>query len=51
MAIQQAKFDKIKTEATTSIARSKARQAQITANAHVLKAKRMIEKAKAKSKA
>ncbi len=47
MAIQQAQLDKIKAEANISIARAKARQAQVTANAHVLKAKRMINRAKA----
>jgi hypothetical protein len=47
MAIQEAKFNKIKTDAAISIARAKARQAQVMANMHVIKAKRMISKTKA----
>ena len=44
MAIQQAQFNKVKTEANISMARAKARQAQATANAHVLKAKRFMNR-------
>ena len=46
MAIQQAAMNKVKTDANISIARAKARQAQVSANAHVLKAKRMMNKPK-----
>jgi hypothetical protein len=46
MAIQQAQLDKVRTDANISIARAKARAAQVSANAHVLKAKQMINKAK-----
>jgi hypothetical protein len=44
MAIQQNQMNKVKTEANISIARAKARQAQVNANAHVLKAKRFINR-------
>lgn len=47
MAIQQAAMNKVKTDANISIARAKARAAQVSANAHVLKAKRMMNKPKA----
>lgn len=46
MAIQQAQLDKVKTDANISVARAKARQAQVSANAHVLKAKRFMNRAK-----
>lgn len=44
MAIQQAQLSKVKTDANISIARAKARQAQASANAHVLKAKRFMNR-------
>jgi hypothetical protein len=44
MAIQQAQLDKVKSEASVSMARAKARAAQVSANAHVLKAKRMMNR-------
>ena len=47
MAIQQAQMNKIKTDATNSVARAKARQAQVTAHAHVLKAKRLMNRTQA----
>ena len=47
MAIQESQLNKVKTEANVSIARAKARQAQVNANAHVLKAKRFMNRAKA----
>ena len=47
MAIQEAKLNKLKTDANISIARAKARQQQINANAQVLKAKRMMNRPKA----
>ncbi len=46
MAIQEAKLNKLKTDANISIARAKARQAQVAANAQVLKAKRMMNRPK-----
>jgi hypothetical protein len=46
MAIQESQFNKTKTEANMSIARAKARQAQVTANAHVQKAKFFMNKGK-----
>jgi len=49
MAIQEAKMNKVKTDANISIARAKARQAQVTANMHVLKAKKMIKNAQPES--
>jgi|TARA_B110000879_G_C11018308_1_gene449879 hypothetical protein len=48
MAIQEAQINKVKTDATVSIARAKARAAQVTANAHVLKAKRFISRGQSK---
>lgn len=45
MAIQQNQMNKVKTDANISIARAKARQSQVNANAHVLKAKRFINRA------
>ena len=48
MAIQEAQMNKVKTEAGIAIARAKARQAQINAHSHVLKAKQMIAKNQAK---
>jgi hypothetical protein len=44
MAIQQAQLNQVKTDANISVVRAKARAAQVTANAHVLKVKRMINK-------
>ncbi len=46
MAIQQAQLNKIKIEANISIARAKARQAQVIAHSHELKAKRMMKRPK-----
>ncbi len=48
MAIQETQMNKVKTEANIAIARAKARQSQVNAHAHVLKAKQMINKAQAK---
>jgi len=50
MAIQEVSFNKVKAEATKSIARAKARQAQVVANSHVLKAKQMINRSQAQAK-
>ena len=46
MAIQEAKLNSIKNAANASIVRAKARQAQVNANAQVLKAKRMMNRAR-----
>ena len=46
MAIQQVQANKVKTQANISIARAKARQAQVMANAQVLKAKRFMNRTK-----
>jgi hypothetical protein len=46
MAIQQTPMNQVKTDANISIARAKARQAQVNANAQVLKAKRMMNRPK-----
>lgn len=46
MAIKQAAMNKVKTDANVSIARAQARAAQVNANAHVLKAKRMMNRPK-----
>jgi hypothetical protein len=46
MAIAQTHMNKVKIDANISIARAKARQAQVSANAHVLKAKQFISRAK-----
>jgi len=46
MAIQEAKLNKLKTDANISIARAKARQQQVNANVQVLKAKRMMNRPK-----
>ena len=48
MAIAQKTMNKVKTEANISIARAKARQAQVNANSQVLKAKRFISQAQTK---
>jgi hypothetical protein len=45
MAIQESKMNKAKTDANISIARAKARAAQVNANAQVLKAKQMMKRA------
>lgn len=47
MAIQQAQINQVKTKATNAIARAKARRAQVTAHAQVLKAKRLMNRAQA----
>ncbi len=46
MAIQQTPMNKVNTDANISQARAKARAAQVNANAHVLKAKHMMNKPK-----
>ncbi len=46
MAIKQAQMNQVKTDANNAIARAKARAAQVNANAHVLKAKRMMNRPK-----
>mgnify|MGYP001092083338 FL=1 len=48
MAIQESKFNSVKSAANASVSRAKARQAQVNANAQVLKAKRLMNQAKAK---
>jgi urease beta subunit len=47
MAIEQVKMNKVKNDATHFVARAKARQAEVTAHVHVLKAKRQISRSKA----
>lgn len=46
MAIKQAAMSKVKSDANISIARAKARAAQVTANAHALKAKQFMNRPK-----
>lgn len=46
MAIQQAPMSNVQSAANISIARAKARAAQVSANAHVLKAKRFMARPK-----
>lgn len=50
MAIQQSKMNQVKTDAAVSVARAKARAAQVTANVQVLKAKSFIKRAQSQGK-
>jgi len=48
MAIQEAKLNQVQNAANVSIARAKARKSQVNANTQVLKAKRLMGRAKTK---